>query len=404
MSGYDCTDYDQCPKEKADLKNFYINNQEFNFLFVGCWGVYGKEGNYEEENWDEDKKTWKKPKIKTYGQKSVVEAMKKFVEQKGRQQAVILAGDNVYSDGKIPINPKFRSDIESYGKHYAYNMDKQLQEGFIDSMSTVPTDHFLIGIGNHDIETCETINKQLNYKENNWTMPGLSYKIMYENPEKNFNVNLIFIDTNMYKKKWCFKVHGGPSSSNEQKYLENQEYPQDAIKNQAKWLGKALDKSRNTWNIVIGHIPFICSSHKKAKEPKEDKKGKEPKKAKLNVFNEELYDLILSQAEYIDLYMCADEHNQQYITDLVDEDTGPTYIHDYHGCRKLPPQVIAGSGGTVLDPEFYPVKDSELEKATKYHQSIFGFVSVKVNNENISVNFNDTQGKLTVKFDIDKKR
>jgi hypothetical protein len=394
MSGYDCTDYDKCPKEKVVQENFYINNEEFNFLFVGCWGVYGKQGNLEEENWDGEK--WK-PKSKTYGQESVVKAMKKFVEQKGHQQAVILAGDNVYSDSKIPIDSDFKAEIESYGKHYSYNMDKQLQEGFIDSMSKVPTDHFLIGVGNHDIETCGTINKQLNYKENNWTMPGLSYKIMYkykenpENPEKNFKVNLIFIDTNMYKKKWCFKVKSPLHP------LEEQKYPEDAIKNQAEWLGKALDKSRNTWNIVIGHIPFYCSSKKELKK-------EEGKKPKLNVFNEELYNLILSYAEYIDLYMCADEHNQQYITDLVDEDTGPTYIHDYNGCRKLPPQVIAGSGGTVLDPEFYPVKDSELEKATKYHQSIFGFVSVKVNSKNISVNFNDTQGKLTVKFDVHKKR
>jgi hypothetical protein len=388
MSGHDCTDYDQCPKEKEVIENFYINNENFNFLFVGCWGVYGKQGEYQEENWDGEK--WKQ-KSKTYGQKSVVEAMKTFVEQKGPQQVVILAGDNVYSDSEIPIEKHFRKDIELYGKHYSYNMDKQLQEGFIQSMSKVPTDHFLIGVGNHDIETCESINKQLNYKENKWTMPGLSYKIMYkypENPknqEKVFNVNLIFIDTNMYKKKWCFKVKSPLHP------LEDQKYPEDAIKNQAKWLEKALDKSRNTWNIVIGHIPFYCSSKKQGK--------------KVNVFNEELYNLILSYAEYIDLYMCADEHNQQYITDLVDEDTSePTYNHDYHGCRKLPPQVIAGSGGTVLDPEFYPVKDSSLEKATKYHQSIFGFVSVKVNDKNISVNFNDTKGKLTVKFDVDKKR
>jgi len=394
----DCTNYEECLKEVADIENFNINNEELNFLFVGCWGVYGKDGEKEDKNWKEDKKKWAEKK-NTYGQQSVVNAMIKFVNDKGPQQAVILAGDNVYADSEIPLDDDFRKKIELYGKHYSYNMDKQFQDGFIKSMSTVPTDHFLIGVGNHDIETCETINKQLNYKEKKWTMPALSYKIMYINKKpKEFNVNLIFIDTNMYKKKWCFKQEKLLHPLDDKVYpLEGQEYPKDAIEKQADWLGKALDKSPNTWNIVIGHIPFYCVSHKEPKDPTNAKK--------LQVLNEDLYNLMLKYAEHIDLYMCADEHNQQYITGLVDEGNGPTYIPNY-GKKEfvIPPQVIAGSGGTFLDPNIYIVKGSPLEKATKYHQSIFGFVSVKVNNENISVNFNDTQGKLTVKFDIDKKR
>ena len=78
---YDCTDYKACPKEIENIENFYINNEELNFLFVGCWGVYGKDGKIKEENWNEEENTWKQ-KSKTYGQKSVVEAMKKFVQQK----------------------------------------------------------------------------------------------------------------------------------------------------------------------------------------------------------------------------------------------------------------------------------------------------------------------------------
>jgi hypothetical protein len=382
---YDCTDYSNCPKEIANIENFAINNEEFNFLFVGCWGVYGKQGEYKEENWNQENKKWKQ-KTKTYGQKSVVEAMKQFVEKNGKQQAVILAGDNVYSDSEIPLDDKFKNDIELYGKHYSYNMDKQFEKGFLECMAQVPTDHFLIGVGNHDIETCENINKQLKFS--NWTMPGLSYKIMYENPEKMFNVNLIFIDTNMYKKKWCFK-EGTP--------LQEQTYPKNAIQQQEDWLEKTLDKSTDTWNIVIGHIPFYCVSHKPPTNPK-----------KLEIFNEDLYNLMVKYADDIDLYMCADEHNQQYITGLVHHDhKKPTYIDDDDDDDTkilLPPQVIAGSGGTCLDTEFHFIKGSVLEKATKHHVSVFGFVSVKVDNEKIIVNFQDNQENKLAEFDIDKKR
>ena len=69
-------------------------------------------------------------------------------------------------------------------------MPKQLDKGFEKCMGKVETDNFFIGVGNHDIENCDVINEQLNYKNTKWKMPALSYNVLVK--MNGFNVNLIF--------------------------------------------------------------------------------------------------------------------------------------------------------------------------------------------------------------------
>lgn len=138
----------------------------------------------------------------------------------------------------------------------------------------------------------------------------------------------------MYDEKWCQGV-----------------YPNSAIPEQDKWLGKTLQLSpANTWNIVIGHIPFWCNPHKG--NPRIEIK---------------LLDLIQKYSSQINLYMCADEHNQQYIT-----------------LPNLPPQVISGTGGALLDK--ISVSDN-LKEYTHICRSEFGFVAVSVSSSEINLDF-----------------
>ena len=124
--------------------------------------------------------------------------------------------------------------------------------------------------------------------------------------KKRFYINLIFIDTNMYEGKWCQGL-----------------YPESAYSEQDKWLGQTLlyKSDVKVWNIVIGHIPFLSNPHKKD----------------MNIRKvQQLYNLIQKYSNQIDLYMCADEHNQQYITQ-----------------PGMPPQIISGSGGASLDENIF---------------------------------------------------
>ena len=405
----DCTNYKNCPKEipKPKLLDYTDETEKnsFDFLFVGCWGVYCsgkgttvKSYNKKKDIFEEDKKT-------RYGQKEVVDSMVTFSKE-NKQDAVILAGDNVYNDNdpienvkeevikagkklndneKIPdiidfflkkidafpkevtkdvvlsylekikseenkINKKIKKVFKQV-KSQLLNMPKQLDKGFEKCMGKVETDNFFIGVGNHDIENCDVINEQLNYKNTKWKMPALSYNVLVK--MNGFNVNLIFIDTNMYDDAWCQGA-----------------YPEDAKNNQEKWLESVLSESENTWNIVIGHLPFACDPHKQV----EDKTTK-LKVTKLRT-TAGLLELIQKNTSKIDLYMCADEHCQHYVEYKIRDDIF------------FPPEVVAGSGGTKLEDKiwkFLPDDQAKLRRVT------FGYVSVKVSAKELALTFHSVQ-------------
>ena len=327
-----CLEYSECPKEIKSAQPQKIDSNNFLFLFVGCWGVYCKAGESEISKFKKGK--WRQEKV-TYGEGYVVQAMTEFTTKNKNTYSIILAGDNVYStgekDSQIEENPKL-----------SYDMDLQISRGFENCMKNIPNiKDFLIGVGNHDIETCDVLNKQLNYQ--GWKMPGLSYTYKYQ--MKDFEINYIFIDTNMYENKWC---------------KPNSTYPPNAIQEQYEWFGQVLDPRPNVWNIVVGHIPFLCNPHKMI----EDDEGN-----KYIGIREvpQLQRLMTDYNSQIDLYMCADEHQQQYLT-----------------LPNLPPQVIAGSGGAILDPV---LMNETLKPYTHVLRSTFGFVSNVVTRDKIAITF-----------------
>lgn len=328
-----CKNYYDCPKEKS-IDTLYITNDVLETLFVGCWGTYCKKGQVTTGKFKEGK--WKSQEV-VYGEGYVVDSMINY-SLNNNVDAVILGGDNVYSVSSDLISEEEKKLLK-LGEKSSYDIDKQISFGFERCMKKVNTNNFLIGIGNHDIENCDILNKQLSYS--GWNMPGLSYNVVYQTTS--CSINFIFIDTNMYDKSWCDGL-----------------YPDDAEENQKKWLENILLNDHD-WNIVIGHIPFLCNPHKK--------KGEKIKPR----FEKNLYKLIQENADKIDLYMCADEHNQQYIK--IDG---------------MPPEVIAGSGGAVQDEEIFLIPDQQPQGInTLLARSVFGYVSMKINSEYINLSFLD---------------
>lgn len=336
-----CTEYNDCPKYQTR-----VNNQDDGILkciFLGCWGVYCKDGLHTSIKFKaiDDNEVDMKTSVVEYGQYRVSEAMKQYSQSiDGGIDAVILAGDNIYAD-----NPdeeqikqvKTKKDIKKL-KNDLFDIERQLYEGFKKCFfDKINTKDFLMGIGNHDIENCNVLNKQINY--NNWIMPGLSYNYIYN--KNNMIVNFIFIDTNIYDKNYCQGV-----------------YPIYARENQREWLGGVLQENVNNWNIVIGHIPFLCNSHKNTSVR----------------FEKELYEDISSLKHLIDVYMCADEHNQQYIT-LPD----------------MPPQIISGSGGSILDNISL---SQDINTYTQLSRTNFGFVALNIDPDFINVDFHNVDANI----------
>ena len=367
---YDCEDFNSaiCPKGVSSLIN-NIDVKEIRFIFTGCWGVYCKSGKNKQLKLKDPSKKEKKDKDKeddakyvVYGGQDVAQAMMEYAKRYNIT-AVILAGDNVYSDYPSDEQLKYIKKIMEENnvveikriKYELYNMDKQFAEGFQNCIQRVKADDFLVGIGNHDIETCGILNKQLNYPR--WTMMGLYYNYKYKLNDGQI-INLIFIDTNIYEGKSCT---GSP-------------YPKNARSDQLKWLEAVLNENKDSWNIVIGHIPFRANSHKEGKPLR-----REPHLQADLTHNE----------NFIDLYMCADEHNQQYIT-----------------YPKMPKEIISGAGGAILDENMET--EIALINHTKYRQSKkFGFVGMLINSNNIFVEFVNAGGQIKnkrYKYKINKKR
>ena len=383
MFWYDCENYDNCPKMIEKVEK--IKKNILNTMFVGCWGVYCKKGKSIERKYKKDKKKSIKKKEETveYGGGVASDLMSEYSKNKNID-CVILGGDNVYSTliDSIPENEK---ELGEY-KIKSHDMLGQLKEGYINCYrKKIKTNKFLVGVGNHDIISCDILNEQMNfYKvDSKWNLFGLSYIYSYI-LDDNTKINLIFIDTNMYdsSSQYC---QGTYTSYHKDK--------------QEEWLGKVLKENRENWNIVIGHIPFICNLRKCSED--DDIKGNIE-----DLTNNELLILLSNFHEYIDLYMCADEHNQQYIKYTNDDAVSIN-------------QVISGTGGSPLDTELYCALKYKniggLIPGTQFFRSGFGFVGMDIDRDIIELNFNvddSTRGETYFidyhnpleKYTIDRKR
>jgi len=414
-----CNSTAECPKG-----NTVTGDIELNFMFFGCWGVYCKDGPnviYEpmgggaqddRESRRNDEISFKQKLNRAdininvdmydefwteqpteipfltrtnilYGQRTVARLMEIYSKEINIT-AVLIGGDNVYKDSFDPIEYSnlyqiFRSEqqevmniatitekekknkIKKVIKKFSvllHNIDKQYNFGFLDCFKNIMVQEYLVGIGNHDIKSCELFNDEMNLFKKN--IPGMYFNYTYTlNTGK--IVNFIFIDTNMYDYE--DDKHGNPEPAS---YCSGN-YTQEDRNIQEAWLNNVLNNNSNSWNILIGHIPFkyVSSKHDNAVE------------------TAKYFDIFIEHFNHrIDLYLCADKHNQQYLK---------------HPNR--PPEVICGSGGT--EPDIFSNLDLHVDQerkivdhkysmdinSVKYFESVFGFAGLNITNDKIVIDF-----------------
>jgi hypothetical protein len=400
-----------CPKG-------FVHPRSLTFIFFGCWGVYCKDGpnviykpslgsnekdtaeivkdkkafklklpssiNYDEfREWNTDlvssleRYEYLKTTNILYGQQTVARLMEDY-SNKNHITAVLIGGDNVYQDSFNPLEyteyydnfkreyanilqtSDNKKEIKKLEKKYSvllHNIEKQYNVGFLDCFKNITTQDYLIGIGNHDIKSCDLFNREMNLFKKN--IPGLYFNYTYTLQTGKI-VNFIFIDTNMYDYE--DDENGQPE---EAPYCSGY-YTQNDRNLQESWLVQLLNNNIDSWNILIGHIPFkyVSSKHQNAVE------------------TAKYFDIFMQKFnDRIDLYLCADKHNQQYIK---------------HPNR--PPEVICGSGGTEPDiftninlqpinsENLYSAENTDI-RSVKYFDSVFGFAGLTIEEYRLVIDF-----------------
>jgi hypothetical protein len=434
--GIDCTNYDNCPKgDNVKVDPIKKDENSLNVVMVGCWGVYGwdkpidikeyslekfiekglgKERKEQYENfaqsikksdvigelkeypdiialltslqkeYSDAKQDEKKDEIvnklfkdtkEVYGQIKVIEGMQKL-----DIDALFLAGDNVYSYNKPKdelikliksvLSGKNKIELlptkKGYKKNPLYSpqqIKEQLSAGFSALVQRIPLKtNIFLGIGNHDIQTCEDLNEQFNHKHKNtysrYGLHGLYYNVVYN--MKDYNVNFIIIDTNMFSED--FHCDG------------KTQYTKDQRDKQITWVISSLQKNSCKFNIIIGHCPYIANPHKN-----ETVKNRGVDGDVIGIRNDKLEVLFTRIKETQDIpkvqvYMCADEHNQQFLYD------------NYYQMGL----VVAGSGGTALDYDLsreQKIKDVD----SKFREASFGFVEFNFTDDEIAITYHNSK-------------
>jgi hypothetical protein len=82
-----------------------------------------------------------------------------------------------------------------------------------------------------------------------------------------------------------------------------------------QWLTTTLENNKDTVKIVIGHEPIFFYTH--YKESKKEKKEQASASAKSTIDYVQLYKIL--KDNNVSAYMCADEHNFQWLYDRTND-------------------------------------------------------------------------------------
>jgi len=351
----DCSNYENCPNKNEII--IKLESDKIKLGIVGCWGVYCQNDeilftNYSlddekiNELWDKEDlklKDFFKTETKKRGQRTMSDYLKKFQPF----TSLFLAGDNIYEYSEISdtlrndLNNKIETwkfssekSIENFKKLFKtnsmikndrsgirelyknLNISLQFSKSFGECFKNLEVDNYFLALGNHDIETCNILNHQMNYKHNDEkVIPGSYYNVIYKDRNDKDILNVFVLDTNLFEP--------------EPKDCEGKPYLQEMIQNQIKWFETQIMNTKCPFNVVIGHIPYKAIGHKKTTP---------------FIHNENLkpiFDIIKdvntsNEKPIIQAYFCADEHDQQVLYDTENK------LH----------LIVIGSGGTTLDKIF----------------------------------------------------
>lgn len=275
---------------------------------------------------------------------------------------LITAGDNHYKD------PLGREVSDENSINTGFNC-------FNDIMN-IP---MFLSLGNHDVKTENIIKEQFrktyagreigdaNVRFNsNWILPSAYYNLKHT--INGVIIDFIFVDTNLICDDYFFdEAHA------------DDDYKATKAAEMIQWLQGKLEEC-NGIKCVIGHHPIFSVGHKIKKQIRREKKL------------EQMYGIMIKNN--VHFYLCADEHNTQYLYDddndihhIIAGGTGAgsgadnAYVHnDKTHAFHRPDRPIALKSDTTPDKPF-----------TFRIRSVFTFSGPSI------VNFNVTKNDVTFK-------
>jgi hypothetical protein len=316
----------------------------FNFLAVGCWGVYCEEGKKTIiKKKEKDGKITLKSEQVIRGQRTVKEIIENL-SSRYNVNTIFLAGDNIYQKSVENTNEDIPKDYNPY------DIEKQIEEGFINCFLNSNLKYYFVIAGNHDVENCEILKREL--EEKTWNFENLFYSTVLR--KENYDVDVMCIDTNIFE----YLKKGKTELCGRKDIISKQE---ECVKSRSNYIENS---GRQTWRIMIGHIPYKALGHKSDSCIVDNSQ-----------LMKSLFDIYKPH-----IYISADEHNQQFLTEKIGDNNVAL--------------VVAGSGGTALDDVKIcnPHNDIEVTiDGTKinipYSQTVFGIPLFQVTKESIVIDY-----------------
>ncbi len=302
--------------------NLTITLDDANFELFGCWNSNGKE-------------LLNDFHMNSIHQKNLIDLMKSYYSSNSKSSFRITFGDNIYYEKgfKKLIKEDGRLNDLEFNSHILQDPRNDLKladdlivnpvdeaKNIIDTgFNILPLMPTFISLGNHDIQYKYILQYQIHkcltqmdfpsddtVSFGEWILPNAFYSVKF-NIKNKAPVIFIFIDTNLF-------------DSGEYSYIS----PADKslyFDKMMKWLTTILEANKDTVKIVIGHEPIFFYTH--YKESKKDDKKVKVKKEQSNIGVKSSKDYVklysILKDNKISAYMCADEHNFQWIYDRTNE-------------------------------------------------------------------------------------
>jgi tartrate-resistant acid phosphatase type 5 len=202
-------------------------------------------------------------------------------------------------------------------------------------------------LGNHDY--AGNVQAEIDYSKisRRWHMPSRYYAIDQLLDDDKTKATFVFIDTNPLNDEYYEDDH------------RSKVITQDTTR-QLKWIDSVLTASNATWKFVIGHHPLYTGGKRVEDKPF------------VRHHLEKLF-----KKHKVDAYFCGHEHDLQYI-----KPEGPTHY------------FVSGSGSEVRPTGKLPF--------SRFAESIQGFMTISLNEKQMSVQVLDYKGNLLYKTEIKK--
>lgn len=267
-----------------------------------------------------------------YHQQDVADRMEEAAKRMNAE-FVIALGDNFYPNGVASIDdPNWMFSYENVYKGYHLEIP------------------WYVVLGNHDYRGNPQAQVDYTSKSQRWNMPSRYYDFEIEDEDTNLSINLMFLDTSPFEKKYY----------SEKKYFNVSK--QDSTK-QIKWIDSTMRaKPKTDWTIFSGHHP-LYSGGKRLDATKDIRNSLGP----------------ILERHKVDVYFAGHEHDMQYI-----KPEGKTH------------HFISGAGSEVR-------KTGMIPNISRFAASIQGFMTVSITKKKMLIQAVNYKGNVIYSAEISKE-